>query len=206
VSDGIISISVRARGADEAAARRLLDADVATLKERFGDLVFGMGDVTLAEALAEQLDRCEATLAVAESLTGGLIGHMLVGVPGISRWFVAGVVAYANEAKCAQLGVPAALIERHGAVSAEVAEAMARGACTATGARLGVSTTGIAGPTGGRDGKPVGLVYVAVCLDGEVRVARYAYRGNRQRVRDRAAKEALNMARLALLKGVQSLP
>jgi nicotinamide-nucleotide amidase len=205
VSDGVISISVRAHGPDEATARRLLDADVKALKERFGDLVFGMDDATLAGALAELLGRGSVTLAVAESVTGGLVSHMLVGVPGISRWFLAGIVAYANEAKSSQLGVPAALIEQHGAVSAEVAEAMARGACAATGARLGISTTGIAGPTGGSDEKPVGLVYVGVCLDGRARVERHEFRGDRERVRDRAAKEALNMGRLALLKGVESL-
>lgn len=205
VSEGVISISVRAHAPDAAEAQRLVDADMAVLRERFGDLVFGTGDATLADAVAEQLDRCDATLAVAESVTGGQISDMLVAIPGISRRFLAGIVAYANEAKCTQLGVPADLIERHGAVSAEVAEAMARGACEATGARLGIGTTGIAGPAGGSDAKPVGLVYVAVCLDGKTRVAQHKFRGNRNRIRDWAAKEALNMARLALLKGVESL-
>jgi len=206
VSDGVISVSVRARGEDEAAAERLLDADVRTLTERFGDLVFGLDDATLVGALAEQLQRRQTTVAVAESVTGGLVSHMLVGVPGVSSVFLAGIVAYADRAKCDLLSVRPELIERHGAVSAQVAEAMARGACAATGAALGISTTGIAGPAGGSERKPVGLVYVGVCLDGRARVERHQLRGGRERIRDRAAKHALNMARLALLKGVESPP
>ncbi|NLW50539.1 MAG: competence/damage-inducible protein A [Candidatus Brocadiaceae bacterium] len=204
VSDGIISISVRAHADDEGTARRLLDADVAVLRERFADLVFGAGEATLAEALAEQLARRQVSVAVAESLTGGLVSHMLVGVPGISRWLAGSVVAYSNEVKCAQLGVPPELIQQHGAVSAEVAEAMARGICRATGARLGMGTTGIAGPGGGSVRKPVGLAYTAVCLDGHVQVERHQYRGDRERIRDRAAKDVLNAARLTLLRGVES--
>jgi nicotinamide-nucleotide amidase len=206
VRDGVISLSIVARADDEARAEELLSRDVRAVEERFGQRVFGRGEATLATALAEQLERRGATIGVAESLTGGLVGHMLVDVPGISRFFLAGVVAYADEAKVSQLGVARGLIEEHGAVSREVAGAMARGICRAAGCDLGLSTTGIAGPTGGTPQKPVGLVYVAVCLGGEVRVARLNLRGDRWRVKGRSARHALNMARLALASGMDALP
>jgi nicotinamide-nucleotide amidase len=104
-----------------------------------------------------------------------------------------------------QLGVPAGEIERHGAVSPEVAQAMAAGACRATGADLGLSTTGIAGPSGGSPSKPVGLVYVGLWLEGEAVAVRLQLRGDRWRIKDRAAKHALNLARLALKNGLESL-
>ncbi len=205
VRDGVISVSVRACGSDEARAQELVDRDLRTLDERFGRLVFGRGRATLASALSEQLERTGITIGVAESVTGGLVGDMLVSVPGISRFLLADVVAYDNDAKVHLLGAPTWEIEAHGAVSPQVAESMARGICSAAGSRLGVSTTGIAGPTGGTPQKPVGLVYVGVCLDGEAAVARLELRGDRQRVRDRAAKHALDMARLTLLDGLDSL-
>jgi len=198
VSDGIITVSVRGCADSRGEADRLVERDLDVLRERFGDLVFGTGDTTLAGALSRELERTDKTVAVAESITGGLIGDMLVDVPGISRSFLLDVVAYCDEAKVRQLGVPRGAIEREGAVSAPVAEAMAIGACRAADADLGISTTGIAGPTGGTPQKPVGLVYVGLCLDGRTRVRKLNLRGDRRRIKDRAAKHALNMARLAL--------
>ncbi len=113
-------------------------------------------------------------------------------------------MAYADAAKVDRLGVPEEVLREHGAVSPQVAEAMARGACAAFGAGLGLSTTGVAGPTGGSARKPVGLVYVGVCLDGRAAVHRLELAGDRARVRDRAAKYTLNLARLALLRGVEA--
>jgi len=205
VSDGVVSVSLLARADDAEGAERLVQQDLEVLKERFGDLIFGCGDVTLARALSDQLGQRVLTIGVAESVTGGLIGHMLVDVPGISRFFLADLVAYSNESKVKQLGVPRRLIEDYGAVSPQVAESMARGVCAAVGCDLGVSTTGIAGPSGGSKEKPVGLVFVGVCLHDVARVARLDLRGDRWQIKDRAAKHALNMARLALVKGMNSL-
>ncbi|MHC4789171.1 MAG: CinA family nicotinamide mononucleotide deamidase-related protein, partial [Planctomycetota bacterium] len=205
VRDGIVSVSLRARADAEAEAAGLVQRDVAVLQERFGDRIFGHS-TTLAQAVADQLERRGVTLGVAESLTGGLVGHMLVDVPGISRFFLADIVAYSDEVKVKQLGVPREAIERHGAVSAQVAEAMARGACAASGSDLGVSTTGIAGPSGGSKEKPVGLVYVGLWLDGASQVTKLNLRGDRWQVKDRSAKHALDLVRLALLRGVESLP
>jgi len=199
--DGVITVSITARADDEEAARRLLERDVETVRERFGEAVFGYDEDTLASVLGDLLIASGRTLGVAESVTGGLIGHMLVEVPGISRCFLGDVVAYSNELKTALLGVPAELIRQHGAVSAQVAESMASGVCNVTGAGIGLSTTGIAGPTGGSKEKPVGLVYVGLAMEGTVSSTRLELRGDRARIRDRAAKHALNLARLALVRG-----
>jgi nicotinamide-nucleotide amidase len=204
VGDGVITVSLRAVAADEEAAEELVRRDVCLLEERFGDLLFGRGETTLARAVSYELERTGRTVAVAESVTGGLIGDMLVDVPGISRFFLADVVAYSNEAKVRQLQVPAELIEQHGAVSPQVAEAMAKGTRHVAGADLGLSTTGIAGPTGGTPEKPVGLVYVGLSLGEEAAVREFHLRGDRWRVKDRAARHALNLARLALRNGLES--
>ena len=203
VRDGVITVSIRARAITEQEAEDLLRRDVQMVEERFGDLVFGRGTDALADAVSRELERTDSSIAVAESLTGGLIGHMLVDVPGISRFFLADVVAYSNEAKISQLGVPREHIVEHGAVSPQVARDMAMGTCRAAGADLGLSTTGIAGPTGGTDEKPVGLVYVGLCLNGETAVRELKLRGDRWRIKDRSAKYALNFARLALKNGLK---
>lgn len=205
VRDGIITVSLRAGAEGEQEARELVRRDVEMVEDRFGDLVFGRGRTSLAGAVSDQLERAGRTIAVAESITGGLIGHMLVDIPGISRFFLADVVAYSNEAKVRQLGVPRDHIVQHGAVSSRVAEDMAVGICRATGADLGLSTTGIAGPTGGTEEKPVGLVYVGLCLDGQTAVRKLNLRGDRWRIKDRAAKYALNLTRLALKNGLKSV-
>ncbi len=133
-------------------------------------------------------------LATAESCTGGLIAHWLTTVPGSSTVYAGGVVAYANEAKTALLGVPAAVIARHGAVSAPVAEAMATGALERLGADVAVSTTGIAGPSGGTVEKPVGLVYIGLALrQGGCRSEAIRFNGSRQDVQIAAGKAALEM-------------
>ena len=205
VGDAGITVSMRALAPTPELAAELVRRDVEVLRERFGDLIYASGGTSPAQALSAELERTGTSIAVAESLTGGLVGKLLVDVPGISRFFLGGVIAYGNEAKVSQLGVPAGLLREHGAVSPQVAEGMARGVCAALGADLGVSTTGVAGPTGGTPDKPVGLVYVGVCLKGRAAVHRLEMRGDRTRIRDRSAKYALNMARLALLRGVEAL-
>lgn len=204
VRNGVVSVSLRAHADDEAKVEALVGRDLEVLKERFGDRIFSPAS-TVAEALAEQLGRQGLTIGVAESVTGGLMGDMLVDVPGISRHLLGDVVAYSDEVKVRQLGVPRELIEKHGAVSPEVAESMASGVCAAVGSEVGVSTTGIAGPAGATPEKPVGLVYVGVCVRGDVRSVRLNLRGDRWQIKDRAAKHALNLARLALLWGLDYL-
>jgi PncC family amidohydrolase len=133
------------------------------------------------------------TLATAESCTGGLVAHRVTNVSGASSYFVGGVVAYANKAKTLLLDVSAEDLDRHGAVSEEVAAGMAQGVLRRFGADIGVGITGIAGPTGGSRDKPVGLVYVAVADGNGVTVARNLFTGSRREVKEQTADVALTM-------------
>ncbi len=146
------------------------------------------------ETLAALLKKREMTVTAAESCTGGMIAARLVNVPGISDYFWGSFVTYANEAKTTLLGVDEQLLERKGAVSLEVAEAMALGAAKAAGADVAISSTGIAGPDGGTPEKPVGLVYIGCSIKGVVSVVECHFHGNRQEIRAQAAREALELA------------
>ena len=146
------------------------------------------------ETLAALLKEKKMSVTVAESCTGGMIAARLVNVPGISEHFWGSFVTYANEAKTALLGVDAKLLAKKGAVSPEVAEAMAMGAAKAAGADVGISSTGIAGPDGGTPEKPVGLVYLGCCVKGVVSVIECHFHGTRQEVREQAARAALELA------------
>lgn len=143
----------------------------------------------------------ELTIACAESCTGGLIASRLTDVNGSSAYFPGGIVSYSNEVKINQLGVSADTLARVGAVSKEVAEAMAEGVRTRLKADMGISTTGIAGPTGATDSKPVGLVYIAVSGPKGTVVSRNIFEGSRYQVRWQAAEKALEMT-LEYLKGI----
>ena len=139
------------------------------------------------------------TLAIAESCTGGLIGNMLTDVPGISKNFLEGAVTYSNEAKIKRLGVRPETLERYGAVSRETAREMAMGIVDTTGADIGLAVTGIAGPGGGTAQKPVGLVYIAIAMNGNAEVEEFRFIGGRKRIKNSTAKQALDMLRRKLL-------
>jgi PncC family amidohydrolase len=147
--------------------------------------------------LAERLQaRCVArglTLATAESCTGGLVAHVVTEVPGSSAYLVGGVVAYSNAVKERELGVPVDVLDAHGAVSAQVAVAMAEGVRSRLSTDLGVAVTGVAGPDGGTEAKPVGLVYVAVAGAGEPLVRRFQWPGDRSENKRDSARAALEM-------------
>ena len=197
-SGSVVTIQVVARGAD--AAERAAD-EVRACAAIADPWSFGTDDATLASSL---LDACRAqrrTLAVAESCTGGLVGSMLTAVAGSSDVFMGGWITYANAAKHRDLGVPTALLSAHGAVSAQVVEAMARGACARADADVAIAISGIAGPGGASEGKPVGTVWIGVHdgRSGEGRMRRFVFPGGREVVRDRAAKSALQMARWMVL-------
>lgn len=197
-SNGIITLHIVAQAEDAGRAQVMIRAEEADLRNLLGELVFGDEEQTLAEVTGELLVRRGLRLAVAESCTGGLIGKLLTDVPGASRYFLGGWITYSNEAKIRDLGVPEALIGTHGAVSEPVAEAMARGARQRAQADLAVATTGIAGPEGGSEQKPVGLVYIAVAEADECRVRRFVWPHSRPAVRLRAALTAINELRLRL--------
>ena len=149
----------------------------------------------LAEKLAECLKGAAGVLTTAESCTGGWAAQVITSVAGSSGWFDRGFVTYSNEAKTKLLGVAPSLLESHGAVSAEVAEAMARGVKERTGATIGVGITGIAGPGGGTETKPVGLVFIALADDVTVESKRFTLLGDRQEIRHRASQVALDWIR-----------
>jgi nicotinamide-nucleotide amidase len=192
-----VLVTVEAKNAAE--ARRRLDAIDAAIVSRLGDALIGRGDRTLARAVGEMLVASGLTLATAESCTAGLLAGELTEVPGSSAWFRGGVVVYANDLKTELAGVDAAVIEAHGAVSAEVARMLAEGARERCRADLGIGVTGVAGPGGGTPDKPVGRVHVALADAGETVDRRFDLIGDRRLIRKRAVIGALEMLRRRLL-------
>jgi len=200
VRKGEITVSILARGADEAEARALSGKAALDIRARLGPAVFGEEGTSLAQAVGKLLIERGISLATAESCTGGLLAKALTDTPGISAVYREGFVVYANEAKVERLGVPPETIARHGAVSRETALAMAEGVARLARVRLGLSVTGIAGPSGESAEKPVGLVHFGVCLDGKVRAWERRYPpSDRRLIRELGSREALNLARLTIL-------
>lgn len=199
-SAGVISVRITARADSVAQANAQADTVAAEVRKRLGAAIFGEGEQTLPAVVGELLQQRGQTLATAESCTGGLIGKLMTDISGSSGYFLGGTVAYANEVKQEHLEVPADLLAAHGAVSEPVAAAMAEGARKRFGADWAVSTTGIAGPTGGTDEKPVGLVFVGLAGPTGASVARHHILGPRDIVRMRTARSALDQLRRALLK------
>jgi nicotinamide-nucleotide amidase len=179
-------------------ASELLSSASALLFREAGEFVFGAGEDSLEEVLVRTLTERSQTLALAESCTGGHLANRITNVPGASAVLLAGVVAYANAAKATLLGVPEALLAEHGAVSEPVARAMAEGARRVTGADYAVSTTGIAGPGGGSEEKPVGTVFIAVSGPHGTTVQRRLNRFDRQTFKYSTAQQAFNQLRLSL--------
>ena len=197
-SCGVITLHIVATAEDADAAQEMIEKDSKRLRGLLGDLVYGQDEQTLAEVVGVKLAEAKKKLAVAESCTGGLIAKMLTDVPGSSGYFTHGWVTYSDEAKTGELGVKRELIEKHGAISQEVAQAMARGAKQEAGTDFAIGVTGIAGPGGGTDQKPVGLVYIALEGLGRLDVRRYIFSHSRGHIRHRTALTALNMLRLRL--------
>jgi nicotinamide-nucleotide amidase len=167
---------------------------------RLEDNVFSTSGEELEEVVGKLLRLNKKTLAVAESCTGGFLGHRLTNIPGSSDYFLLGVVAYSNEAKINVLAVPPALIEKYGAVSSQAAEAMAQGIREKARADLGVAVTGIAGPSGGTPEKPVGLVYIALAWDKGSELKKNLFLGNREKIKFQSSQKALDMVRRHLVK------
>jgi len=170
------------------------------IESELGTDLLGEGDVSLQEVVGRSLIKRSVRLAVAESCTGGLITSMLVDVPGISSVLDRGVVTYSNSAKTALLGVSEDLLKVHGAVSRVTALGMAEGIRVHSGTDIGLAVTGIAGPSGGSPGKPVGTVFVALSTPDGNEVTEYHFRGDRSAVRLQSAQMALDRLRRVLLK------
>lgn len=195
---GEVHLRITAKAESAASADRMIREVEEKLRERLEDVIFGADDETLEQVVVGQLIDKKLKLAVGESCTGGLLSHRITNVPGASATFLAGIVSYSNEAKTKLLKVPAELIEQYGAVSHEVAKAMASGAREVTGADIGIGITGIAGPGGGTPAKPVGLVYIALSTEDETSSTENRFAGTRGDIKARSAQAALVMLRRKL--------
>jgi nicotinamide-nucleotide amidase len=194
-----VTLRITAISDDRRAAEQLREEMKAFILERAGDFVYGEGAVTLEAVTGAVLRGRGATLAVAESCTGGLLAGRITDVPGSSEYFDRGLVTYSNESKTSLLGIDPALLRSVGAVSREVAIAMAEAVRTRSDASFGLSTTGIAGPGGGSEEKPVGLVWIGLSAEGFADAWRYDLGTDRGRTRTRATQAALELLRRRLL-------
>jgi nicotinamide-nucleotide amidase len=195
---GDIQIHLRARCADEHEAERLLAELGARIESLLGDRIYSHTGEPLEAVVGGRLRDAVATLSVAESCTGGLLAQRITSVAGSSDFFTGGFITYTNRMKVEMLGVDARLIEEHGAVSEPVAEAMASGARLRTGSTYALSITGVAGPAGGTEAKPVGTVVIGLATPTGCQSHRVRFLGDRDRVRVLAAQSALDMLRRAL--------
>jgi nicotinamide-nucleotide amidase len=198
VQYGVITLHIIATAEDKDKAQQMAERCEKTLRNALGELIYGTGEQDLAEVVGAKLAQQEKTIAVAESCTGGTLAKLLTDIPGASRYFTYGWVTYSDTAKIKELGVKADLIKEDGAVSHRVAEAMAKGARKRAGTDFAIGITGIAGPDGGSEQKPVGLVYISVDSDSGCETKRFIFAHNRDFIRLQAAQTALNMLRLKL--------
>ena len=196
---GEIQVHLQTRGASLEAAQQRVDQLVEELEEELDEFVYSDNGDSLEQIVSYYLQMRNATVAAAESCTGGLLAERLTSISGSSRYFLGGAVVYSNELKTKFAGVPAELIEKHGAVSREVAIALAEGIRERCGATFGIGITGVAGPTGGSVEKPVGLVFHALAGERGTEVMQRNFPGDRQRVRWFATTQALDMVRRKLM-------
>lgn len=196
---GEIQLHFSARGSSIDAAQRLVDDVAGEVEDELDDAIFSRKGESLEQIVGYWLQMRNATVAVAESCTGGLLAERITSVSGSSRYFVGGAVVYSNHLKTELAGVPAAMIERHGAVSREVAAALAEGIRYRCESTYGMGITGVAGPQGGTPEKPVGLVFHAVASDSGTEVVQRNFFGDRKRIRTFASTMALDMLRRKLM-------
>lgn len=197
---GEVHFRVTAGAETEKEAKALIKPVVEELQRRFGDAVYSTEEeVTLEKSIVDMLIKEHLTLATVESCTGGMISARFTNVPGVSEVFKTGYVTYSNKAKRKCVGVKKETLEKHGAVSRQVAKEMARGAVSFGKADVSISVTGIAGPGGGTAEKPVGLVYMACCVCGTTTVKEYHFSGNRNKIRESTVAGALILMRQCIL-------
>jgi nicotinamide-nucleotide amidase len=195
---GDIQLTLLCSKANPDLAKHRVDELAIKLEETLEDWLYSSDGETLEQIVIYYLGLRQSTLAVAESCTGGMVAARITSVPGASRYFLGGAIVYADTLKNAFAGVTAEMIAQHGAVSAEVAKALANGIRLRTGATLGLAVTGIAGPTGGTEEKPVGLVHIALSDATKTESIEKHFRGDRQRVRDWTTQQALDLLRRRL--------
>ena len=192
-----LRITAKAKSVEE--AKELIKPMSDEMKRRFGQSLYATGETSIEEVVSKMLVENNLKIAVAESCTGGMVSASLINYPGISSVFMDGCVTYSNEAKMKSLGVKKETLDVYGAVSDKCAKEMASGVAARYNTNIGIATTGIAGPDGGTDEKPVGLVYFGIYINGKVISKKYVFNGDRQGVRERATRTILNDLRLELL-------
>ncbi len=197
--DNEIILRITAKAASNEEAEKLIEPVEKDIRDILGEHVYGVNDCSLEDVVAELLIQKELTISTAESCTGGLIAGTLINYPGISSVLSHGIVTYSNEAKMQLLGVKQQTLDKYGAVSEETAREMVEGLIKLTGTRVGISVTGIAGPGGGTDEKPVGLVYSALYINGNIMVRRFNFSGNRQKIRNRTVISVLDWLRREII-------
>ncbi len=198
---GEVHLRVTARAEDEKAARKLVKPIIKELKGRFGNHVYTTDDeVTLEKAVVDLLLANKLTVSTVESCTGGLVAARLINVPGVSEVFKSGYITYSNKAKRRLLGIKKSTLLKHGAVSEEIAREMAKGAALVSKSDVTVSITGIAGPDGGSEEKPVGLVYIGCNVCGRTTVKECHFSGNRTKIRENTVSSALSLMRECILQ------
>ena len=188
---GKVRLRLSAYGADHTELEREVAEQIVKLNAIIGENIYGYDDDTISSAIGKMVNRRCALLATAESCTSGLIAHRITETPGSSAYFKGGIVAYSNEIKEQLLGVKHETLEQYGAVSEETAIEMARGCLTKMGVDYAIATTGIAGPTGATEDKPLGLVYIAIASHNEVVCNRYVFTTTREQHQERTANQAL---------------
>ena len=196
---GEIQLHLRCRKDSQAEAEARVEELTGKIEDEMGDAIFSRKGETIEQIVSYLLQMRSMTLAVAESCTGGLLAERITSLSGSSRYFLGGAIVYSNELKTQFANVPKALIDKHGAVSREVAAALAEGIRKRCLSSYGVGITGVAGPTGGTEQKPVGLVYIALAGDEGTQVVERNFPGDRARIRQFATQQALEMIRRALL-------
>lgn len=198
---GEVHLRVTAKAEDEKSAKKMCKPIVKELKSRFGANVYTTeADITLEKSIVDLLVANELTISTIESCTGGLVAGRLINVPGVSDVLKAGYITYSNKAKRKIAGVKKTTLHKYGAVSEQVAFEMAKGASAISKADVTVSVTGIAGPDGGSDEKPVGLVYIGCNVKGKITVEKYQFSGNRTKIRENAVAYAMILLRKCILE------
>lgn len=198
--DNDVTLRITAKGNSEKECDDLINPVDKEIKDALGEYIYGEGETSLENVVSEILCNNKLSVSTAESCTGGMIAASLISYPGISDVFKEGAVTYSNESKMKRLGVSKETLDRYGAVSEETAREMAIGIAREANTDISISTTGIAGPGGGTDEKPVGLVYIGVFIKGKVVVNKFNFTGNRERIRRKTTMNALNILRKELLK------
>ncbi|HEY5561542.1 MAG TPA: CinA family nicotinamide mononucleotide deamidase-related protein, partial [Clostridiaceae bacterium] len=196
---GEMTFRITAKANTQEEGIRLIKPMEDEIRSRLGSNIYGEGNETLENVFGEMLVNKKLTISTAESCTGGMVAATIINYPGISAAFVEGAVTYSNEAKIKRLGVKKETLDKYGAVSSEVAAEMAQGIAKTAGTNIGLSTTGAAGPDGGSAEKPVGTVYVGLCINGEVKTKMFKLSGSRKNIRERATMQLLDWVRRELL-------